>query len=128
VAAPVSKLIRIVSVVVCLIAAASFLLFVVNQTSTASGHQQEELTGQPASGHATSTTSTGTQTQSGSSTSNESGARKQLDEVNETLTAPVSSLTSSSSEWGSRGLRLIFALIVYGFGLGYLARVLRVRV
>ena len=123
-AAPVSKLIRVVSIVICLVAAVSFLLFAVNQTSTASGHQQEELTGRPVAGQTTSSSGTST----GSSVSKEGGARKQLDEVNETLTAPVSSLTSPSSEWGSRGLRLIFALLVYGFGLGYLARVLRVRV
>ncbi len=50
-----------------------------------------------------------------------------MDEVAEEVTAPVSGLVSSSSEWANHGIRLVFALLVYGFGLGYLARVLRVR-
>ena len=33
----------------------------------------------------------------------------------------------SSSAWAEHGLRLFFALLVYGFALGFLARALRVR-
>lgn len=119
----VSKLIRVASVVICLIAAVSFLLFAVDQTSTASGHQQEELAGTTTTPAATGA---GGQTTSASD-AKENGVREALDQATEDFSAPVSSLTSSS-EWGSRGLRLIFVLLVYGFGLGYLARVLRVRV
>jgi hypothetical protein len=126
VAIAVSKLIRLASVVICLIAAVSFLLFAIDQTSTASGHQQEEVTGQPVNPTTTSGSAAGGQT-AGTSASKENDVRKVLDEATEDFAAPVSGLTSSS-EWGSRGLRLIFVLLVYGFGLGYLARVLRVRV
>ena len=35
--------------------------------------------------------------------------------------------TGSNSQWAIRGVRLLLALLVYGFGLGYLARVIRVR-
>jgi hypothetical protein len=104
-----AKVIRVASITICLIVAVSFLLFAVNETSTASGHQQAELSGQPAAA----------QTHEGS-------FHRKVDEVSEELTAPVSGL--SSSAWGEHGLRLIFALLVYGFALGYLARVVRVRV
>ena len=45
------------------------------------------------------------------------------------LTSPFSGIVSaSSSEWADHGVRLLLALLVYGFGLGFLARALRVRV
>jgi hypothetical protein len=58
----------------------------------------------------------------------ESSARKRIDEASNALTSPFSAVVgSSSSEWSSRIANLLLALAVYGFGLGFLARVLRVR-
>jgi hypothetical protein len=108
-----SKTLRVASIALCLLVAVSFLLFAVNQTSTASGHQQAELAGASAL-----TQNQGTHTQ-------EKGIHRTIDEAAEAVTSPVSGL--SSSAWGEHGLRLIFALLVFGFALGYLARVLRVR-
>jgi hypothetical protein len=107
------KVMRTASIVLCLIVIASFLLFAVNQTSTASGKQQEVLGSKPVAA------------QTAAGAKHESGARRTLDETAETLTSPMDGL--SSSEWGERSLRLIFALLVYGFALGFLARALRVR-
>jgi len=42
---PLASALRLASVVVCLIVIASFALFVVNKTSSASAHQQQELNG-----------------------------------------------------------------------------------
>ncbi len=106
------KLLRAASILLCLIVALSTLLFALNQTSTASGHQQEELSGKAP---VTRTAHP-----------HQNGFHKAVDEVAEEVTSPVSGLVSSSSEWGEHAIRLIFALLVYGFGLGYLARVLRV--
>jgi hypothetical protein len=36
-------------------------------------------------------------------------------------------VASSSSQWLIRSTKLLLALLVYGFGLGYLARVIRMR-
>jgi hypothetical protein len=107
---PLSTALRTVSVVLCLIVALSMLLFAVDQTSTASGHQQEELTGQ-------------VQTHS----SKESGLHRTIDEVAEEVTSPVSGVASSNDGWSEHTVRLLFALVVYGFALGYLARVLRLH-
>ncbi len=106
-----ARALRVASIVLCMIVALSTLLFAVNQTSTASGNQQEELAGQSAAAHTTHT----------------SGFHRTIDEVAEEVTSPVSGLVSSSSEWGSHAIRLLFALVVYGFALGYVARVLRLR-
>jgi hypothetical protein len=115
---------RLVSIVICLIVLASFALFAVNQTSSASTHQQEKVN---------SAASGSTVTPAGAASphakhSQEGAPRKAIDDVAEALTSPFSGVTAgSSSEWVTRGVSLLLALIVYGFGLGFLARVLRVR-
>jgi hypothetical protein len=108
------KALRVASIVICLIVACSFLLFAVNQTSTASGHQQELLNGQPSA-------------QTASGAKHASGLRQAVDDASDELTSPVAGLASSPGEWSDHAIRLAFALLVYGFGLGYLARVLRVH-
>jgi hypothetical protein len=111
-----------------LIVIASFVIFVVNQTSNASAHQQEEL----ASG-APVTTTTRAVTPSSSSASKSSSphkgaVHKAIDEAAGKFTSPFSSITSGShSQWTIHIVNTVLALVLYGFGLGYLARVLRVR-
>lgn len=102
--------------IVCLIVVASFIVFAANQTKSASGHQREELGESSSAVH------------NGKTTSKESSVHKDLDEASAELTSPFSGIVSSSSEWAKRGVSLVLALLIYGFGLGYLARVLRVRV
>jgi cobalamin biosynthesis Mg chelatase CobN len=129
-----AKVVRLASIAICLLAVASFLLFVLNQTSTASGQQQEVVNPRAPSTQSATATGAGaaaaapagaTGTGAGAPT-RESGVRKQLDEASEALSSPVSGV-ASSSEWSTRAVRLLFALLVYGFGLGYVARVMRVR-
>jgi hypothetical protein len=111
-------LLRLASRIICLIVIASFVLFVVNQTSKASKGQQRELT----------TGSTREAPGSSSTASHESTIHKTIDEVSEELTSPFSGVTSgSTNQWVIRGVNLVLALLVYGFGLGFLARILSVR-
>ena len=113
------KLLRFASIVICLIVIASFAIFVVDQTSTASKHQAEAVRIGPSSVAGA---------RSGSK-SHESTVHKAIDEASRELTSPFAGLVSgSSSEWVIRGVKLLLALVVYGFGLGFLARALRVRV
>jgi hypothetical protein len=118
------KLLRFVSIGICLIVIASFATFAIGQTKTASGHQSEALE-TPAEAAATNAAAAAN---AGHSTHHESSVHKALDEASSELTSPFAGLVSGSSEWATRGGRLLLALAVYGFGLGYLARVLRVRV
>ncbi len=111
------KLLRVASLVICAIVVASFATFAVEQTKSASGHQQAELKGEVAPGSGVSTPT------------KEGSVHKTLDEAFNELTSPFASIVSgSSSEWAIRGVKLLLALLVYGLGLSYLARVLRVRV
>ena len=110
---------RLASLVICLIVIASFAIFAIDQTKGASAHQQQELTvgTREATAGSPKTAST-----------HESGLHEAIDEASNQLTSPFSGITSgSSSEWAIHGVNLLLALAVYGFGLGYLARVIRVR-
>jgi hypothetical protein len=112
------KLLRLASFVICLIVVASFVAFAVVQTKSASGRQGEQ---------AASPNGESKPIPSGKSR-HEGSVRKALDEASAELTSPFNGLISSSSEWATRGFKLLLTLVVYGFGLGFLARVLRVRV
>jgi hypothetical protein len=117
---PFAAILRWVSRIACLIVAVSFVLFAVNQTSSASTHQQEALNG---------TNGGPTSAPPAHSSSRESGVHKAIDEVAGKLISPFSGLTGgSTSQWVVRGVGTLMALFVYGVGLGYVARVLRIRV
>jgi hypothetical protein len=117
------RLLRLASLVICLIVIASFAIFTLNQTKSASGHQQEQIS------HDSATAGSSSPRPSGASSTHESTAHKAIDEASSELTSPFAGIVSgSSSQWTIRGVELLLALAVYGFGLGYLARALRIRV
>jgi hypothetical protein len=103
----------------CVIVVAAFAVFAVDQTKTASANQQEQVAASgPPSQAATHA----------AKPSGESSVHKTLDEASNGLTSPFAGLVAeSSSEWASHGVKLLLALLVYGFGLGFIARALRVR-
>jgi hypothetical protein len=112
-------LLRLASLVICLIVLASFAVFAVNQTEGASAHQQRELN---------IGTSAATPAPAKSSTEHKGTLHNALDETSNALTSPFSGVTSgSSSQWTIHTVNLLLALTVYGFGLGYLVRVIRIR-
>jgi hypothetical protein len=111
-------LLRIGSRIACLFVIASFGLFVIDQASSASTHQQEAVNG--TNGGPTSTPA--------SSSGKEDEAHKVIDEVAGKLTSPFSGITANStSQWVIRGVGTVMALLVYGVGFGFLARFLRLR-
>lgn len=115
----VSTLLRLISRIACLIVLASFVLFAVEQAGSASAHQQRELDG----GAPASTPTKGGKTKS------ESGLRKAIDEASSDITSPFSGITTGwTNEWAIHLTLTALALLVYGFGIGFLARTLRVRV
>jgi hypothetical protein len=122
-ASALATLLRLATITICLIVAASFALYAVNQTSTASAHQQESL----ASGGAVAPANT-PEGQIDTTETHTTGVRGVIDEITNTVTSPFHGATASSnSEWAKRGANLGFTLLVYGFGLGFIARFVRVR-
>jgi cobalamin biosynthesis Mg chelatase CobN len=129
IAVPVARALRVISAAICLIVIASFVIFAVEQTEGASNHQQAILNGTASVGGSQHSQGSGS---GGSSTArtdqNEGTVHKAIDNAASKLTSPFSGVTSgANSVWLQRIVSLLLALIVYGFGLGYLARLLRVR-
>lgn len=109
----IPALLRLASRAICLIVIASFAFFAVAQTRNASQAQQRELAGESTPAKSTSKERPGT-------------VHKVVDEVSEQLTSPFSAITSGSSDqWVKQGLDLALSLVIYGFGLSFLARTLR---
>jgi hypothetical protein len=120
-----SRTLHLASVFICLVVIASFAVFAVNQTSSASAHQQEVLNNEVAK---PSTASVSGATGANASSSHESAVHEAVDEASKAFTSPFDGITAGwSSEWLIRSANLGLALVVYGFALGYLARLIRVR-
>jgi hypothetical protein len=93
----------------CSLVLASLGLFALGQANGASKHQVATI----------SSTSTARTTPPATPPGQ---PRRFIDGAASTLTAPFRSLVHSDSEWATRIGYTVLALIVYGFGLGYLAR------
>jgi hypothetical protein len=109
---------RLASILLCLVVSVSFALFVIDKTSNASAHQQREVNAaseQPQSGRP-------------AAREKEGSARKTIDEAAEKITSPFSGITEGwRSEWPKRIVLLLLTFAIYGFGLGFVARFMRVR-
>jgi hypothetical protein len=111
-----ATLLRIASRVACLVVIVSFAIFAVEQTDKASSHQQKEVI-------------EGAPSHSDPKPARKGTVHKAIDEASDQLTSPFSGIDSgSSSRWGRRIVETVLALLVYGLGVGYLTRMLRMRV
>lgn len=103
--------------IVCLIVIAWFIVFAVGQSKEASTHQLNEV----------ATATNGTERQIAEPPAK--GVKKTLDEAANAITSPFASIASSSSSaWLVHGVDTMLALLIYGLGVGFLVRILRVRV
>jgi len=113
-------LLRLASLVICLIVVAAFAVFVFDQAKGASAHQQRAVATETPSNTNGEAASTGP-----SSPTRLSTPHRVLDEVANGITSPFSGITAGSNHaWAVHGVNLLLALLIYGFGFGYLARVL----
>lgn len=107
---------RLASLVICLIALASFVTFAVDQAGNGSSHQQAEVN---AAGGGSSETTTPAKT------GHESAVHEAIDKAFATLASPFSGVTSGShSQWTIQIVDTLLVLLVYGFALSFVARLL----
>ncbi len=90
---------------------ASFVMFVHDEAAAGSQHQQSELVG-------------GTTTAVPAAV-HHSQPRAFIDGAARALTSPFRSFVHSTNAWAVRGLPIVLGLLVYGIGLGFLARYTR---
>ncbi len=107
----IHRALAFLSVLSCAFVLVSFLLFARDQTASASKHQTSELVA-------------GTGVQGSTGSAHKTGQpRRFIDDAAHTLTSPFDSIVRSNNPWVSRGIPTLLALLVYGPGLGFLARV-----
>jgi hypothetical protein len=109
-----ARVLRLASIVICAIAVLYFGSFALDQTSSASSHQQAEVNGtEPSAGSA-------------AKSKRESGLHEAIDEAFGKLASPFSGVTSGTSDaWTLHIVDTLLVLIVYGFGLAFVARLLK---
>lgn len=111
----VHRALHTVSLVACLLVAISFVLFAHDQVAGASRHQQAEVAG----------TAIGSGSGPAPAATPKHQPRAFIDSAAKTLTSPFSALVSSNNPWVSHGVPAVLGLLVYGLGLGIVARVAR---
>jgi len=116
-------LLRTAAMVVSAIVLVSFGLFAIDETRDASNRSVAAVEGLEA-------------TRSADPTAGEERARERahnsvreaIDDADDILVAPFAPvIDSSSSSWVRRGMPTLLALVVYGFGLAFLARFMHGR-
>lgn len=122
----VPRALAMCSCICCVLVLTSLGLFAFSQANGASQHQVATLGPTPTTPGTTATavtTTSGSTPGAASATVQPPGQPKRfIDDAAGVLTAPFRSLVRSNSEWARRIGYTLLALIVYGFGLGYLAR------
>ena len=107
----ISRILRLAAFACCALIVLSFAMFARDQMAGASAHQQTELVA-----------GAGATAGSGAATKPHAQPRRFIDSAARALTSPFDAIVQSSNAWVKHGLPAVFAMIVYGLGLGYLAR------
>lgn len=114
----IARVLRLASIVICAIAVLYFASFALDQSSSASTHQQAEVGAAGPPG--TTNESTGTQAKQ------QSGVHEAIDKAFAKLASPFSGVVSNSSDaWTIHIVDTLLVLVVYGFGLAFIARLFK---
>jgi hypothetical protein len=115
----IERALRFAAIACSLLVIAGWGWFAIDETSAASANTQAEIAGQQASRAVSPDPDTEREREQVNSKPHEA-----VDDANDVLLRPFASVTEESgSKWARRSVPALLALIVYGFGLGILARV-----
>jgi hypothetical protein len=115
------RLLRLTAIAASLLVVGGWALFAIDETSAASHLSAAEAAGREAIRHPDPSPR-----QERARERVHGDARELIDDANDILLAPFAPLVSNSnSEWLRRTIPALLGLIVYGFGLGFLARLSR---
>jgi len=110
----IERTLRTIAIVLSLVVAAGFCMFALDEFKRASGKQRDQLAGF----EQTDPTPVGERRRE----QRHSVAREYIDDANDVLLKPFAGVVQSGSRWVQRGVPTVIGLLLYGFGLGYLAR------
>lgn len=115
--------IRILSIALSAVVLLGFGLFVIDETGEASRDASAQIAGRDVG-----TIALPTPQEESVREREHSGARELVNDVNDVVLAPFAMLTDDENDaWLRRGVPALLGLLVYGFGLGMLARFSRGR-
>jgi hypothetical protein len=115
----IERALRFAAIACSLLVIVGWGWFVADETSAASKQSQAEIAGQTASRSASPDPD-----QERAREKVNSKVHEAVDDANDVLLKPFASIADgSSSKWVRRTVPALLALLVYGFGLGLLARV-----
>ncbi len=115
----IERSLRIVAIALSTVVALSFLLFALDEARGATAETRSQLgiferpDPTPAGERARER--------------RQGDVREAIDDADDVLLRPFAGVTRSGGRWVERGVPTLLALAVYGFGLGFLARVSRTR-
>jgi hypothetical protein len=114
----IERLLRSLAVVLSLLVAASFVLFAIDDFSRASHESRDRIAGNAKPDP--------TPRDERAREARNSAGREYIDDANDVLLGPFSGLVANDhSRWVQRGVPALLGLLIYGFGLGFLARYAR---
>ena len=114
------RILRTVAIVVSLVVIVSFALFAVDELSGAAKRNEAKLA-QDLEANPPAAAERQREKDHGS-------VREAIDDADDTLVSPFTGIASGSDDrWVQRGVPALIALLVFGFGLGFLARFSRAR-
>ena len=109
---------RYLAILLSAVVALSFGLFAIDQTREASATQRVEI-----AKSGSNRDEDAIKTEEAVAHRKHSEVRRKIDSVSEQITSPFAGLVADDrSHWVQRGVPALLALLVFGVGLGYLAR------
>jgi hypothetical protein len=116
-------LLRTAGIVASIIVLVSFALFAIDETRNASAQSAAAVAGLDAT-----SASDPSPKQERARERAHSSARETIDDADDILVAPFAGIVDGSgSSWVRRGVPTLLAVLIYGFGLSFLARYARGR-
>jgi hypothetical protein len=121
----VASLLRFIAIVVCAVVALGFLMFAIDELNAGSKTQQSKID-QSADGKNAIVVPPAPSPEDEAIRERQHGqVREAIDDANDVLLTPFSQLVSTSkSNWVTHGVPTVLALLVYGFGIGFLANMM----
>jgi hypothetical protein len=111
-----TALVRIASLTACLIVVIAFIVFATHQATDASTQQVADLGSAGAIAAHTKAVD-----------AKPSTLRQAVTDASNTLTSPFHNVLGTSDQWGMHVSQLVIALLLYGFGVGFVMRAVRLR-
>jgi hypothetical protein len=108
----IARVIRLSAIAICLVMAASFAMFALDQARSVSQNSVSEITGKTLYGAPRK-----------APVVHHAWLRQTIDDGASALETPFTSLgVHSSNQWGEQGALVALGLLLYGAGLGFFAR------